>query len=232
MLPDFAISGTPGWLILSLPYVLLLLTWVVTQRGSHGARTTVRTEDKSHSGADHADAGPDEQGAASVRNYFSNTTGYPSFPSPVQKTLERRSVPDARVSDVSELARDTEKTDLDSIKAEIADALAAKDQAALGQLYLTQGVLLKRDGQSLVAGDVLRKSVMIAMQLKDARLHALGRLELGDVVAEAGDLTTACEHWQMAKRMFLEVRHRSDSEAADERMLEHGCPTEWVLTEF
>ncbi|MEO1205961.1 MAG: hypothetical protein AAFV45_06475 [Pseudomonadota bacterium] len=178
------------------------------------------------------DNAADMRDAASVRNMFSGSTGYPSFPAPNQKTLERRSSPDSRVSDVDGLKRDTEKTDLESVKVEIADALAAKDQAALGHLYLTQGVLLKQAGQSAVAGDVLRKCVMIAMQLKDARLHAMGRLELGDVVAEAGDLTTACEHWQMAKAMFLEVRHRADSEAADARMLKSGCPTEWVLTEF
>lgn len=232
MAPDFALTGLPAWLLLLVPYGLLGLAWAFAHFKRHGYDR--------HNGENDmlplvgpVDAEPTaDEGRASVRSHFSGSQTYPSFPSPSQKTWERRAQPDANVSDVDELARDTAQTDLEAVKASIADALKAKDQSALGQLYLTQGVLLKQAGEMHPAADILRKSVMIAMQMKDARLHAMGRLELGDIVAELGDLTTACEHWQLAKRMFLEVRHRADSDAADERMLKHGCPTEWVLTEF
>lgn len=154
------------------------------------------------------------------------------FPSPSEPTKVRRAngvVPD---SDVADFASELATTDLPAIEAEIADALAVRDQQALGILYLRHGVLLKRQGEVVVAGDVIRKSVGIAMQRSDARLHALGRLELGDIAAARGDLTTACEHWQLAKKMFLDVRQRRDSDVADGRMVKHGCPSEWVLTEF
>ncbi len=248
MLPDFAISGAEGWLILLAPYLLLALVFALVQgargitgREHHdtGAAASVaiasRTSARTINGLESAVAARSEferQGAHGSGDGAQVKGFTPPFPYKPGR-LVTPSVGDAAdVHDVDSLESEARASDIESIEAEIRDALRAKDQAALGELYLRHGAALRVKGETRRAGDVVRKSVMIAMQLKDARLHALGRIELGDIASELGDLTTACEHWQMAKRMFLDIKHRSDTDAADKRMLSHGCPTEWVLNDF
>ena len=48
----------------------------------------------------------------------------------------------------------------------------------------------------------------------------------------SGDLTTACEHWQIARALFHELKQGRDHAAVETRMLRNGCPTDWVLTDF
>ncbi len=46
------------------------------------------------------------------------------------------------------------------------------------------------------------------------------------------DLTTACEHWQIARGLFFDMNDRELHKTAEGLMLRHGCPTDWVLTDF
>jgi hypothetical protein len=102
----------------------------------------------------------------------------------------------------------------------------------LAQLYLRKA----RD--AVAAGDVsgatglLRQSIGYAQQAGDASIHADARLDLADIAREAGDLTTACEHWQIARKLFIDMSRKDRLAEADALMLRHGCPTDWVLTDF
>lgn len=118
--------------------------------------------------------------------------------------------------------------------------LAAIDEASadgpsskrLPGLYLSLAQWQIQSGEPRAAQDVLRKCIRSATTagMKDA--HARARVTLGDLVQASGDPATACEHWQIARQLFHELRLSKDFEAVDARMLRNGCPTDWVLTDF
>jgi hypothetical protein len=62
--------------------------------------------------------------------------------------------------------------------------------------------------------------------------HAAARLQLAEAAYSAGDLTSACEQWQMARGAFLEDGQMDEHARIDRRMRDNGCPTDWVLTDF
>ncbi|MGH1418176.1 MAG: hypothetical protein ACRBCJ_04900 [Hyphomicrobiaceae bacterium] len=63
-------------------------------------------------------------------------------------------------------------------------------------------------------------------------VQAAARFHLGDLAEDAGDMTTACEHWQIARDLFHESDNSLACELAEEKMHSNGCPTDWVLNEF
>jgi hypothetical protein len=87
-------------------------------------------------------------------------------------------------------------------------------------------------GRVAEASDHLRKSIRLATKLGSKPVHAQARLELGDIACASGDLTTACEHWQIARGLFFELKHKGTLDATEARMRQNGCPTDWVLNDF
>jgi len=57
-------------------------------------------------------------------------------------------------------------------------------------------------------------------------------LELAEAAYLAGDLTTACEQWQLARTAYLEDGQMERHASIEKRMRANGCPTDWVLTDF
>ena len=47
-----------------------------------------------------------------------------------------------------------------------------------------------------------------------------------------GDLTSACEQWQIARTAYLESGDTDQHARIEKRMRDNGCPTDWVLTDF
>lgn len=98
--------------------------------------------------------------------------------------------------------------------------------------------LLERARDRISAGAIddaalqLRLCVRLAAKQKQPDVEANARLELGDLARISGDLTTACEHWQMARSLFTGLRRHADQAAAEKRMENAGCPTDWVLNQF
>jgi tetratricopeptide (TPR) repeat protein len=119
-----------------------------------------------------------------------------------------------------------------TLTAAVGDAESHGEGARLPGLYLLLAKCHIEDGETGDAEELLRKSIRAAADagLKDT--HAEARLVLGDIALQAGDLTTACEHWQIARALFHELKQSDDHEAAESRMLRNGCPTDWVLTDF
>lgn len=103
---------------------------------------------------------------------------------------------------------------------------------------LSPETLLARAHEQLAAGAAedaaaqLRLCVRLASKLKQPAVEAAARLELGDLARASGDLTTACEHWQMARALFTDLKRSAEMTATEQRMERAGCPTDWVLTQF
>ncbi|MGE0023833.1 MAG: hypothetical protein AB7S70_09410 [Hyphomicrobium sp.] len=116
--------------------------------------------------------------------------------------------------------------------ARIAAAEAAGDKAALARHYLAFARDEIARGESRVAAEHLRASVGVAARNKDAVVHAEARLELAELARAEGDLTTACEHWQIARALFFELKEQPSLGETERLMQKHGCPTDWVLNDF
>lgn len=82
------------------------------------------------------------------------------------------------------------------------------------------------------AATQLRLCARLASKLKQPLIEASARLELGDLARASGDLTTACEHWQIARSLFADIARPADALAVEKRMEQASCPTDWVLTQF
>jgi tetratricopeptide (TPR) repeat protein len=114
----------------------------------------------------------------------------------------------------------------------IAKALARGDDGALAGLYLLKAREASSAGDASRATELLRNSIRCAQRSGNASIHADARLDLAEIARAAGDLTTACEHWQLARKLFYDLARKDRLAEADALMLRHGCPTDWVLTDF
>jgi len=140
--------------------------------------------------------------------------------------------PEDSIPAAAESGRRAPKLDRAALAAAVRDAESRGESARLPGLYLSLARCRIEDGETADAEELLRKSIRGAAgaQIKDT--HAMARLALGDLAHRSGDLTTACEHWQIARALFHELKQKRDHEAAESRMLRNGCPTDWVLTDF
>jgi hypothetical protein len=107
----------------------------------------------------------------------------------------------------------------------LAENATPQDLLVHGQAHLAAGSI------DAAARD-FRACVMLAAKLKQPHIGATARLELGDLASAAGDMTTACEHWQMAKTAFIEQGRDAELISVEGKMDQAGCPTDWVLNEF
>jgi lipopolysaccharide biosynthesis regulator YciM len=111
-------------------------------------------------------------------------------------------------------------------------AQATNDQVGLARDSVELArLLLARDARP-AAEVLLRKAVMVARRAKLPETHAEARIELAELARADGDLTSACEHWQMAKLMFHETGRRGDQDRMADVMRQNRCPTDWILTGF
>ena len=107
-----------------------------------------------------------------------------------------------------------------------------KDVVALPALYLALGREEIAQGRVEEGAGHLRSCIRAAVRARDAAAEAEVRLDLAELAREAGDLTTACEHWQIARSLFHKLERKNDVAGTEDRMQRHGCPTDWVLTDF
>ena len=87
-------------------------------------------------------------------------------------------------------------------------------------------------GETSAAAELLRQSIRAATSAGQKDAHANARLALGDLAQAGGDPVTACEHWQIARSLYRELRRSREHDAVEVRMRKNGCPTDWVLTDF
>lgn len=114
----------------------------------------------------------------------------------------------------------------------IRSAEAGNDPSAVAELYLSFARSEIAAGRRGTAAEHLRASVGAAARSRNASVQAQARLELAELAREAGDLTTACEHWQIARALFHDLKREAERAETESLMLKHGCPTDWVLNDF
>lgn len=90
---------------------------------------------------------------------------------------------------------------------------------------------IERGGNDEAAA-LLRQIIREASGLGERGIEADARLALGDIARRGGDLTSACEHWQLARGLFQDLKRAADLAATEARMRAVGCPTDWVLNDF
>lgn len=148
-----------------------------------------------------------------------------SGPAPTPAGSEPEPTP---APDPVEVARETAAR----LSAEIKDALSSGREKDAVSLYISEAEALAVMGQRAAAADRLRKSILLSAARGMKPEHALARLELGDLARHEGDLTTACEHWSIARSLMHELKIADGIKEAEGRIRNHGCPTDWVLNDF
>jgi tetratricopeptide (TPR) repeat protein len=119
-----------------------------------------------------------------------------------------------------------------ALMAAIDEAENAGQQARLPGLYLLLAQWRLDSGETSEAAELLRQCIRAATSAGQKDAHANARLALGDLAQAGGDPATACEHWQIARSLYRELRRSREHDAVEARMRKNGCPTDWVLTDF
>jgi hypothetical protein len=119
-----------------------------------------------------------------------------------------------------------------SLLAAVKEAEADGQVKRLPGLYLSLARWRLESEETSAAEELLRKCILAATSGGQKDCHARGRLALGDIALSRGDPVTACEHWQIARSLFRELRLSQEHDAVEARMHHNGCPTDWVLTDF
>lgn len=114
----------------------------------------------------------------------------------------------------------------------IAEAAERGDNAALASAHLGYAKAEIAEGRNAQAGNQLRACLQFAARTRNRPLQAEARLELAELSRAEGDLTTACEHWQIARALFHELSSKRELDETETLMRTHGCPTDWVLNDF
>ncbi len=154
----------------------------------------------------------------------------PSEPPPERKAETLRAIPGEAI--VAKPKTVEEKPQPVDWALRIRSAEASDDQAALAGLYLSFAQTEIAEGRTESAAEHLRSSVRAAAKSRNAAVQAEARLELAELARAAGDLTTACEHWQLARALFRELKQNVRLGETETLMQKHGCPTDWVLNDF
>ena len=224
-------DGLPGLALLAMPWlVLAVMAWRAGYRleARHASLYAVlgrppNTELKPH----------DELDTASASGMALRAT---SLPDDVQ-TLKGPLAEEATVPSSDEIAPvvsvpDAHESEEAILKKTLAAAEEGGDAAGLTESALALARLKLGNGHRAQAEALLRKTIVTAMRHKLPEAHAQARMALAELAIRDGDMTTACEHWQMAKLLYHELDRRADQDLMAEIMRKNGCPTDWVLTEF
>jgi len=110
--------------------------------------------------------------------------------------------------------------------------LARGNKGALAALYLDLAYGYQKLGDEKSRMSALRSAAGYGSLHGPRAAHAAARLELAEVAYLSGDLTSACEQWQLARTAYLEDGEKELYARVEKRMRDNGCPTDWVLTDF
>jgi hypothetical protein len=116
------------------------------------------------------------------------------------------------------------------LKIKLADE--RRDGPRLAAMYLDLAAALHDLGDETARMAALRSAAGLAAKHGAASEHARARIELAESAFAAGDLTSACEQWQIARTALADSGDAAGSSRVDQRMRDTGCPTDWVLTDF
>lgn len=148
--------------------------------------------------------------------------------SPLQALSQAAPAAPPREATPREITKEAE-----AIRHRIESALAVGgNTTALAPLYLDLASCHAKLGNEEARLATLRSAAAYGMQHGPLAAHATARLELAEAAFRSGDLTSACEQWQLARTAYLEDGQLELHARIEERMRANGCPTDWVLTGF
>lgn len=104
--------------------------------------------------------------------------------------------------------------------------------AALAALHLERAEILAELNRNDERKAALLSVIGISQLIGDHKASAKARLALAKLAQQAGDMTTACEHWQLARVALKESGQNDEHDRVDQLMRDNGCPTDWVLNDF
>jgi hypothetical protein len=110
--------------------------------------------------------------------------------------------------------------------------VASQVQAMSAHGYLELARQHRQAGDERACHEALRAAAGMAARFGPQSVHAEARLELAEAAYAAGDLTGACEQWQMARTALHDDGQKDAYARIEKRMRDNGCPTDWVLTDF
>lgn len=111
-------------------------------------------------------------------------------------------------------------------------AKTAENKAVLADLYLAQARAYQKLGDEKARMAALTSAAACASLYGPEASHASARMQLAEAAYSAGDLTSACEHWHLARGAFQASGQTEEHARVEKLMHDNGCPTDWVLTEF
>lgn len=129
-------------------------------------------------------------------------------------------------------ARALAHDEIAAIERQIADAEAGGWHHTMAAMYLLLAEQRRTLGLEKEAQSALRSAAGIGSQHGPGHVHAAARIALAEAAFDHGDLTAACEQWQIARMAFLSDGKTAEADDVDKRMRANGCPTDWVLTDF
>jgi hypothetical protein len=121
---------------------------------------------------------------------------------------------------------------IEAVKTKLKEALSRDAKSSLAPLYLELARQQRAAGNEAECLSALRSAAGMAAQHGPRSAHAEARLELAEAAYKAGDLTGACEQWQIARTALHDDGQKEAHARIDKRMRDNGCPTDWVLTDF
>ncbi|MFA5958111.1 hypothetical protein [Hyphomicrobium sp.] len=121
---------------------------------------------------------------------------------------------------------------IDTLTSKIEAAIVNGEKTSLSSLYFDLAAAHGLDGNLTARMAALRSAAGYGALHGPQTAHAAARLALGEEAHQAGDLTSACEQWQLARTAFQEGGDAEQHARVEKRMRENGCPTDWVLTDF
>ncbi len=105
-------------------------------------------------------------------------------------------------------------------------------QPCAQDLTLANGISLLEQHNLEDAETCLQHILDQATENNDLSLQCEARYYLAKLNKEMGDLTLACEHWQIARDLYKKSGNKARIEEIEQHMRENGCPTDWVLNGF
>lgn len=97
---------------------------------------------------------------------------------------------------------------------------------------LTQSAELIHSHQFSDAEKLLQEALEKGQKTGNIAVLSETRYHLGLLNREMGDLTLACEHWQIARELYSQNVDMDKVKEVENLMRENGCPTDWVLNDF
>jgi hypothetical protein len=130
-------------------------------------------------------------------------------------------------------SRGAPEDDVETIARRIGRAASASgDKSELAPLYLALAREHEKRGDEEARMSALRSAAGCGALHGSEAAHAAARMQLAEAAYASGDLTSACEHWHLARGAYLACGQMDEHARVEKRMRDNGCPTDWVLTDF